>query len=151
MRRMLACLFVLSLFVLVTALPAQARKAKADKDIPDLTGVWKGTTQSVAVGKLGHTEPTETPKFVQVEFTLTIEKQDGPNFYGVRSTAKGKEVLLGVIHGTKVSMVDDDGTLSGRLTSSNKMTLIYLEPGTNSKVASITVFTREAKAPAAGQ
>jgi len=133
------------LLTLLMALPAFARKERTDKPVPDLTGVWKGTTQSVAMGKLGHAEPTTAPKFLRADFTLTIEKQEGQTFYGTKASAKGKETVLGVIHGHLVSMADDDGIYNGRLNSANSMQLIYLEPGTTSKVASITTYERADK------
>jgi hypothetical protein len=144
MKRPIPTLLIL-LLALVLAAPALARKEKAEKPVPDLTGVWKGTTQSVAMGKLGHTDATTAPKFLHVDFTLTIDKQEGPNFYGTKTSAKGKETVLGVIHGHLVSMVDDDGIYNGRLTSAHSLQLIYLEAGTNSKVASITTYEREDK------
>lgn len=138
-------LFALSLAIVLAATPAFARKAKAEKKVPDITGVWKGTTQSVAMGKLGHAEPSTAPKFLRADFTLTIDKQEGQTFYGTKTSAKGKETVLGVIHGHLVSMVDDDGIYTGRLTSAHSLQLTYLEAGTNSKVASITIYEREDK------
>lgn len=144
MKRSLPVLLAL-LLTLLMALPAFARKEKSDKPVPDLTGVWKGTSQSVAMGKLGHTEPSTAPKFLRADFTLTIEKQEGQTFYGTKASAKGKETVLGVIHGHLVSMADDDGTYTGRLNSANSLQLIYLEAGTNAKVASITTYERADK------
>lgn len=145
MRRVVAVLSVLSLFVLLAALPAQARKAKADKEAPDLVGVWKGTTQSVAVGKLGHTEESQTPKFLKMDFTITIDKQEGPTFYGTKASAKAKETLLGVVEGSKVYMVDDDGVMLGKLTSKNRMWVKYVHVTKDGKVASIALYVRERK------
>ena len=47
------------LLTLLMALPAFARKERTDKPVPDLTGVWKGTSQSVAMGKLGHADAAD--------------------------------------------------------------------------------------------
>lgn len=138
------CSLVLALFLglLVAATPALA-KDKKEKAVSDVTGVWKGQSESVAVGKLGHVEATETPKFLQVSFTLTIDKQQGRVFYGVKASAKGKETVVGVMDGANIFMADDDGTYTGRLTGKNSMIVKYLEAGTSSKVASVTRFVRD--------
>jgi hypothetical protein len=151
MHRVFAILSALTLLLLLAAVPAQARKAKADKEAPDLVGVWKGTTQSVAVGTLLHTEASQAPKFLKLDFTITIDKQEGATFYGTKSTAKAKETLLGVVEGSMVYMVDDDGVMIGKLTSKNRMSVKYLHVTKDGKVASIATFIREGKEPAAGQ
>lgn len=154
MRRVFVVLFVLSLLLLLAAVPAQARKAKADKEVADLVGVWKGTTQSVAVGKLGHTEESQTPKFLKMDFTITIDKQEGATFHGTKASAKAKETLLGVVEGATVYMVDDDGLMIGKLTSKNRMWVKYLHVNKDGKVASIALYVREGKdgpAPAGEQ
>lgn len=147
MQRFLTVLCVLSAVFVLAAGPALAGKSKGESPV-DMTGVWKGTSTSVAMGALGHTEASQAPKFVHVDFTITIEKQDGPTFYGTKTSAKGKETVLGVIDGWRVSMVDDDGVYRGKLTSKNKLNLTYLEAGTTSKVASVTEYRREKKADA---
>jgi len=151
MNRVLSVLCVLSLFVVLAAGPAVARQAKGDKSVVDMTGVWKGTTSSVAMGTLGHAAASQTPKFLHVDFTITIEKQEGPNFYGTKTSAKGKETVLGVIDGWSISMVDDDGVYVGKLTSKNKMSLQYLEATAQSKVASITEYQRAEQDAKAGE
>lgn len=134
------------------AVPALAKehKEKKEKDIPDVTGVWKGTSDTVAMGKLGHADATDTPKFLHADWTLSIEKQEGRTFYGVKSSARGKETVVGVIDGaSKLFMADDDGTYSGKLTGKNTMIVNYLEATKTSKVASITHYRREASEKAA--
>lgn len=147
--RVLAFLVILGL---VLAGPALARehKEKKEKDVPDVTGVWKGTSDSVAMGKLGHADATDAPKFLHADWTLTIDKQDGRAFYGSKASARAKETVVGVIDGTlKLYMADDDGIYIGKLTGKNTMIIKYLEAGKDSKVASITHYCREAAKPAA--
>jgi hypothetical protein len=143
MRRVFVILSVLALLVCMTALPAQARKAKGEKEIANLVGVWKCTTESVAVGKLGHTELSNSPKFLKMDFTITIDKQEGPTFYGTKASAKAKETLLGVVENSLVYMVDDDGVMNGRLYGKNKMTVKYLHVNKDGKVASLATYVRE--------
>lgn len=145
MSRICTLLFVLFLGLLLAVSPALAGEKQEHKEKPvtDVTGVWKGVSDSVAVGKLGHADPTGTPKFLHVEWTLTIDKQEGQNFYGSKASSRGKETVVGVIDGAKLTMADDDGVYIGKLTSKNKMIITYVEATKDSKVASITHYVRE--------
>ena len=100
-------------------------------------------TAVVAMGKLGHTEASNAPKFLHMDWTLTIDKQEGRTFYGVKASAKAKETVVGVVDGGQIFMADDDGTFAGKLTSKNRLVLRYVEAGKQSKVASITHYVRE--------
>lgn len=142
MSRACSLLLVGVLGLLLVASTAMARE-KQEKSVPDVTGVWKGESESVAAGKLGHTEPSETPKFLRVQWTLTIDKQEGRVFYGSKASARGRETVVGVIDGATLTMADDDGVYIGKLTSKNRMIVKYAEAGKESKVASITHYARE--------
>ncbi len=120
--------------------------------VPNMVGDWKITSDigTVAMGKLSHTEPTTEPKFFSapVDFTLRITKQDGHSFYGERFSPKSKETLLGVIDddGKSIYMVDDDGVLICTYDKAkDSLKVRYMEPGTESKVVSISVYTRVKK------
>lgn len=149
-------LFALALAVMLGTLLAagsalaQEAKAKKEKSIPNLVGVWKGTSDSVAMGALGHAGAAAAPTFLHVEWTLTIEKQEGRAFYGTKASSRAKEAVVGVVDGGQVSMADDDGTYVGKLTSPNRLAVRYLEAGKTSKVASSTLYVRE-RDPEAGQ
>ena len=134
---------VMGCFLAVSAAQAREPKEKKEKNIPDVTGVWKGTSDAVAMGRLGHTEPTTAPTFLHLDWTLTIDKQEGRAFFGTRASARGKETVVGVIDGGTLYMADDDGAFVGKLTSKNRLVLKYMEPGKESKVASITLLIRE--------
>ncbi|MEL7638409.1 MAG: hypothetical protein AAGU21_02085 [Solidesulfovibrio sp.] len=146
MVRLRALLLAGLVGVILIAVPALAaeHKEKKEKTVPDITGVWKGTSDTVSMGKTGHAEPSDSPKFQHLDWTLTIDKQDGPNFSGTKASAKGKETVVGVLDGAMVFMADDDGTCFGKLTGKNTMIVKYLEAGKDSKVASVSHFRREA-------
>lgn len=118
--------------------------------MPNLVGDWKSSGKGgVVMGKLGHAESTESPKFTSSpDFTLRITKQDGDRFHGERFSPKAKETVLGVIDddGKSIYMVDDDGVF---ICTYNKrkdsLKVRYLEPGKESKVAAISVYTRVKK------
>ena len=67
-------------FAMLTAAPASAQTA-----IPDLRGTWKGESESIILGA-GNPHhaatPSDQPRLNKVAFTVTIDKQDGPNTYG---------------------------------------------------------------------
>lgn len=148
--RVLAFLVILGLVLAAASALAREHKEKDEKDVPDVTGVWKGTSDSVAMGKLGHADATDAPKFLHAEWTLTIDKQDGRAFYGAKASARATETVVGVIDGAStLYMADDDGTYFAKLTGKNTMVVKYLEAGKDSKVASITHYRREAATPQA--
>jgi len=145
MNRLFALALAVLLGTLLAAGPALAQEAKAkrEKPIPNLVGVWKGTSDSVAVGALGHADATAAPTFLHVDWTLTIDKQEGRTFYGTKVSSRAKEMVVGVVDGAQVSLADDDGTYVGKLTSPNRLVVRYLEAGKASKAASITLYVRE--------
>jgi hypothetical protein len=129
---------------------AQETKAKKEKPIPNMVGVWKGTSEGAAMGALGHVDAAGAPTFVKVDWTLTIDKQEGRAFYGTKASSRAKETVVGVVDGAQVGMADDDGTYVGKLTSPNRLIVRYLEAGKASKAASVTLYVRE-RDPEAGQ
>lgn len=152
MNRLFALALAVMLGTLLAAGPvlAQEAKAKKEKSIPNLVGVWKGTSEGAAMGALGHVDAAAAPTFVKVDWTLTIDKQEGRAFYGTKASSRGKETMVGVVDGAQVAMADDDGTYVGKLTSPNLLIVRYLEAGKASKVASVALYVRE-RDPEAGQ
>ena len=119
-------------------------------DMPNLVGEWKSSGKgAVIVGKLTHKEHIKNPQFSPAHpFVLRIIKQDGHRFYGERFLSKSKEEVLGVIdeNGESVYMVDDDGVFICTYDKAkDSLKAIYLEPGKDSKVAAIAVYTRVKK------
>ncbi len=114
-------------------------------DTPNLVGEWKGAGKAVIYGKLGHTEPRSEPTFNSMEFTLRITKQDGERFFGERSSAKHKEIVLGLVEANgDVYIVDDDGVFFGEYDkATDSLKLRYMEPGKDSKVVASAVYTRK--------
>jgi hypothetical protein len=144
MKRSIPLAAVLSLCLGVTLAFAGA--------VPNMVGDWKITSDigSVVMGKLGHAEPTKDPQFISAppDFTLRITKQDGNRFHGERFSPKSKETLLGVIDddGKSIYMVDDDGVFICTYDKAkDSLKVRYMEPGTESKVVSISVYTRVKK------
>lgn len=150
-KQSITVLCALPLFLFLVAATGYSGTAVTGKTPADLTGVWKGTSNSVAIGTLGHTEASQTPKFLHADFTLTIDKQEGPTFSGTKASAKATETLLGAVDGQSVYMVDDDGVYLGTLTDKNTMAVRYMEATPQSRVVSITIYHRESTAAKAAK
>ena len=71
--------------------------ALAADAVPDLTGTWQGTTQSIISGQSSHFKPITKPTFVSVKLTLRVQRQQGRVFYGVKQSNRASEQLVGVI------------------------------------------------------
>jgi hypothetical protein len=112
--------------------------------VPDLMGTWQCKSQAVVVGKLGHTEHSDKPVFTSVELTIRIDGQEGMLIYGVKESKKGSEEILGVIKpdNKSIYMTDLDGYYVGTLLSPDQMETVYLEAGTESRVAAYAVYKR---------
>lgn len=118
--------------------------AVAADTVPDLKGTWQGKSQSVAVGKLGHTTDLKKPAFLSADFTLRIDAQEGRLVYGTKQSKKSTEQILGVISadGKSVYFADHDGYYMMTILAPDQLEAIYLEAGTKSRVASTTIYKR---------
>lgn len=134
-----AIVFVLSMSV--TAL--------AGSEIPDLKGEWVMKAQSVIHSKTDAMQPKRhvdvRKGHADIDFILTIDKQDGFRFSGVKSSKKRKETVSGVIgfDNKSVYMVDDDGIMLCRIVGPDKMEQIYLHITEHRSVANRAIMTRK--------
>ncbi len=113
--------------------------------VPDLTGTWKGTTQSVGVGQrpLTPVNPATKPTFVALKLNLQIQRQKGRVFYGIKFNKRAREPIAGVL-GTDntVYLADTDGYDTGTLFAPNKLELAYVEAGRRTRIAAYTIYKR---------
>jgi hypothetical protein len=114
--------------------------------LPDLTGTWTGTSDSVVLpaGNPHHPGKAKGPRMSNVPFTMVIEKQDGRRLYGTFSSAKHKETVIAVIgrNGT-IYMIDDDGYSFATLLAPNRMDLCYMKQSPAGRVVSCTEMTKK--------
>ena len=130
-------------WLVMAVLVSWAGCALAADAVPDLTGTWQGTTQAVAFGRLTHAKPTTKPTFVSVKLTLRVQQQQGRVFYGIKQSNRASEQLVGVVGPDKtVSLADEDGYYAGTLRAPNKLQLVYLEAGQQSRAAAYIVYKR---------
>ena len=123
--------------------------ALAGSEIPDLKGTWVHKSFAITIQKGAQANPTDhgVPKSgeIQVDLTLTIEKQDGFRFSGIRASAKTKEAIVGVIgfDNKTVYMVDEDGMSFGKIVSPDKMEYVYLHVTKQNSVAARGIMIRK--------
>ena len=82
----------LAWIVMLAALAAAP--AAAQTAIPDVRGTWKGESESIVLGRGNehHAEPrSNKPRLSMIQFTMTIDMQDGRRFSGTFSSAKHSE------------------------------------------------------------
>lgn len=129
-------LTILAAAALVAAtLPALAA------DMPDMKGTWKGLAEgAVLVGNTPYrsAEPGKPVTFSNepIEFTFTIDEQQGPRFSGVLSSAKHSETLIGHLYPDREGgvMLDDDGRYAFTLKDASTMEVCYDHLKPDSKV-----------------
>ena len=134
-------------FMLVLGLAPFATYAA--KAAPDMLGSWVGTSHSAVIGAgQHHPEGREDDiRFRRVEFTLTVDRQEGRNFSGTISTANHKEPAVGAFAADLKSgvLADMDGQMSFRLVGKNRMDMCYTHTGVanTSKVAACNELVRK--------
>ena len=131
-------------WIAVLAFPFAA-SAAAQSPVPDLTGTWKGTSESVILGSGNtHHAQGQAAQMREVPFTLVVEKQEGRRFYGTFSSPRAKERVIAVIsrNGT-IMMADDDGYTTGTVLAPNRIELCYLRSSAGTRIASCTELTEQ--------
>lgn len=135
-------LFLLTACLLLATGPAKAA------DIPNLLGVWGSTDhEGITTGSRHFPHDTPGPHFVSGQFTLTINRQEGRRFTGVKASGKHEEKIMGVIgyDGTTVHILEDEGQFTGHLLPDGSLELIYSHDVGPSKGIGIARYVRQPK------
>jgi hypothetical protein len=120
-------------------------------DVPDVTGTWLMKAEGVKLqkdqGEAAHNVDhfaAETASYA-VDFTVTVETQDGVTFFGRKASAKAVEEIAGVIDfdNTRVWMIDFDGTTTCTLTSPDEMSCVYYEINSENSNLNRQLWTRQ--------
>ncbi len=138
MRKILASLVV----TLGCAGPAGTAVAQDTTQLPDLKGRWVGTNEAIVQGTpLHHGSGDNKPRLNTLEFTLTVEGQDGRRFWGTVASQRDREPILGVIgfDGKTLVAQDTDGMIQGTLVDRDTMELIYHHTGSSIVVAAVRI------------
>ena len=140
---------MLNKFTLVLFLGLAPFAVHAAKPAPDVLGSWTGLSNSAVIGTgQHHPEGNENEiRFRRVEFTLTIDRQEGRIFSGMLITASHKEPVVGAFAADLKSgvLADMDGQMSFRMVGKNRMDMCYTHTGvTNtSRVAACNELMRK--------
>jgi hypothetical protein len=131
------------LLATLTAAPAAAQQGA----IPDLRGTWKGTSESIILGT-GNPHhaaaPAAEPRLNSVEFTATIDKQDGRRVSGTFSSPRGNDKFVAVIsRNNTIFVVDDDGYTVGTILAPNRMEWCYMHLSQATRLVSCTELTKQ--------
>jgi hypothetical protein len=118
--------------------------------LPSLVGDWTGTSESVVLGSGAHHPGSETlqdaPCMREVEFTFSVQGQDGHRFWGVIKSPDFSEPFVAVFSRDNKNAygADTDGIYHFTLASADEMELCYAHPATSptgSIVAACNVLT----------
>ena len=119
--------------------------AMAQTDVADLKGSWTGLADIVLLSEESeHVAPSAEPSFPTLQFTITIDQQDGRGFAGTLASTRATDPLVGMIRsdGRRLHMVDNDGTLSGDLIAPDQMEICRTEVTPSSMSVYCATFTR---------
>lgn len=125
--------------------------AAAPPEIPNVVGEWKGTSETVVFGSSPHnpdsTAPADKARLREVEFTMTVEGQEGRRFWGKNSSAVTSQPFAAVFSSSHVFGygANASGFYHFRSHGPDRLELCYTQPGTNPSgaiVASCVMFTR---------
>jgi len=132
------------LAALLVVIPAPALA----EGLPDMLGVWSGTTRSVVGGPGGHFgEDDIVQRFAEIELTIEWTEQDDDRLIGTITSANGpEEPKFAVLSndGQTLVTVDSDGASVGRLIDADHFELCYMQSsfGDQQMVASCVEFAR---------
>jgi hypothetical protein len=131
----------------IAALLALATVASAQSEIPDLKGKWTGTVGSVRHGEVFEHNPNPAPEaiFGSRSYPITIVRQEGRRFAGTRSSSRATDPMIGTIRsdGSRLVMVDNDGTFTGELLGPDEMEVCRSEVMPRSMIVSCGTYRRE--------
>ena len=124
-----------------------AASVVAQSAVPDLTGTWRGTSETVVLGS-GNTHHSEgqaqSAEVRQVPFTLVVDKQEGRRLWGTFSSPRSSEKVIAVIsRNGAIMMADDDGYTIGSVLAPNRIELCYLRSSAGARIASCTEMTKQ--------
>lgn len=132
------------LLMVAASVPA----ATAEESWPDLTGVWSGEAPAVVRGNPLHhqlTEPSDEVRISNLVITVTVEGQEGRNFWGTVASPHATESLVGAIAADRMSLhfVSTVGYTRAVLLEPDMMEVCYLQASAEMQVAVCRTMTRE--------
>ena len=140
-----------SLFVLAFAALCAATGMAGAQSIPDMKGVWTGTSKSIVSGPAPFhpatvpSKPAGPNRLTEVEFTMTVQGQQDVRFWGTRGSATKVEPVIGVISadGKRIRVIAEGGGLiEGNFVDNDSIEIFYIENRNGVSVAATNLFKR---------
>jgi hypothetical protein len=140
------------MFVLGFAALGTGAGSAVAQSIPDMKGVWTGTSKSIVSGPAPF-HPATIPskaagpnRLTEVEFIMTIQGQQDVRFWGTRGSTMRVEPVIGVISadGKRIRVIPESGGLiEGTFVDNDSIEIFYLENRNGESVAATNVFKRK--------
>ena len=99
----------------------------------------------LGAGNPHHAAPPQAePRLNSVEFTMTVDKQDGRRFSGTFSSPRGNDKFVAAIsRNNTILLVDDDGYTVGTILAPNRMEWCYMHRSQTTSMVSCTELTKQ--------
>jgi hypothetical protein len=129
------------------AVLALASPEASAQDMPDLKGVWKGTTQAVHIGDMPHRRNAKPGHNFgkAINISADIAEQEANMFKGHLDVGDKREVLIGSVHPATQSgvMLDNDGGFTFTLEGRDLMHACYWHMTATAKATACFTLARE--------
>jgi hypothetical protein len=123
MKKPYLSLIIIVSFSIIILLTAQEKQS----EVPDLRGTWKAYVSGMVLGKDRFQSGESELRHLDIEGTLTIDKQEGFRFSGIKSSSGQTKQFIGVIGFDNISIfiVDEEGHETAQLITSNEIESYY--------------------------
>ena len=120
-------LLYLSLLIIVSFSIILLTAQEKQSEVPDLRGTWKAYVSGMVLGKDRFQSGESELRHLDIEGTLTIDKQEGFRFSGIKSSSGQTKQFIGVIgfDNKSIFIVDEEGHETAQLITSNEIESYY--------------------------
>jgi hypothetical protein len=114
--------------------------------IPDMKGKWSGKSESLVTGMSRYHEAPERGDRLldNVDYTYTIEGQDGHRFWGTLSSPTFEEEVTGVVakDGKTIVARTSEGEVRGTMIDADTIDITYSAGGRDMTVVAVNTWKR---------
>jgi hypothetical protein len=138
-----------------SAMEGQRGEIAMARDMIDLRGTWKGTSQTIVDGASAHHPPVGTRsvkgaakyRLSEQAFTMVIEGQDGRRIWGTIASRAHVERVIGSlsVDGKQLFLVDHKGYIDGNVVNGDTVEIYYRQVLPGSAVVSGLSMKRSAR------
>jgi hypothetical protein len=117
--------------------------------IPNLVGTWKVQSEGVTVlhGENYSAKSHHASQFTTLNAEAVIQKQEGRRVVGIFTSSRATEKFAGIISvdGKTFALVDEDGSLDGKIINENLIEIVYRHTTKTESVIASGTYTRQSK------